>query len=268
MDDYVKNKLKNYGLEKYIEAFEENKIDELSSKLLNDEVIRSIFTKGGPRSIFLTKWKEEFEGKKMNDSVDGQSNILQPPENSDTEKIQPEVYNFERFDNLQLMLQITSPETNVIDVLQKSIQGIAILAHYKDHHDLTSDQRGILAEIIVGEEIRSSSSLNIRPSRLDELSRLIAETFPTEKKEIYYIPSTTNKVSKKTIFVKGKLHDKHATLRGLLLGNHLTESMKTKKRKYIDVSSECRMICLGFREFFSKEEVTEAEKKVMHDKIN
>ena len=97
-------------------------------------------------------------------------------------------------------------------------------------------------------------SNSISPSRLLEIAQLIKETFPTEEIETYYVPYCHNKVTKKKALAKGKLHDKHGELRGILIRTGVSENRKGRKRKYVELSNNLRAICLGCRENFTTSE--------------
>ncbi|XP_038556385.1 nuclear GTPase SLIP-GC-like isoform X1 [Micropterus salmoides] len=57
MDDFVRNKLSEWGLSEWIERFEDEEIDEEIFHCLDDKEIANLIPKIGPRSIFKTKLK-------------------------------------------------------------------------------------------------------------------------------------------------------------------------------------------------------------------
>ncbi|KAG7466699.1 hypothetical protein JOB18_026811 [Solea senegalensis] len=57
MDTFVKNKLHEWGLSKWIPNFEDEEINEQSFYLLDDGLIHQLIPKGGPRMIFKGKLK-------------------------------------------------------------------------------------------------------------------------------------------------------------------------------------------------------------------
>ncbi|KAL7295782.1 hypothetical protein TKK_0010833 [Trichogramma kaykai] len=239
MSDFVNKKLKEWGLDKYIEDFEENEIDEEALKVLTEDLIRSIFKKAGPIAKFLNRWKAEFSinnGEKSTNST------------------------------------ISSPEELVTKVLAEieteHSKGLALLGSYKVNHDLTELERITLCEILIDEEIRSSPKLVVSPSRLYELAQDMVEIFPSEEISTYYVPYKANKITKTRTLAKGKLHNKHSDIRGIFIKAQVSQKYKNSKRKSSTISTDTRLVILALREdLFKKAELIEEENEQLRAKL-
>ena len=62
-------------------------------------------------------------------------------------------------EKIDIVVQLTEPIEDLIKVLQRSVEGLALLSDYKANRNLTKCDRTTLVDIIVDEEIRSSRQL-------------------------------------------------------------------------------------------------------------
>ncbi|XP_057332779.1 uncharacterized protein LOC130672302 [Microplitis mediator] len=185
MDEFVSDILRRWNLEDLLQIFEEEKIDEEAFKALDNDAINNIIPRWGWRVKFKKKYEafknnenREFDGDDI--EVNGLSrrlSQLQPPNNS-----------FLNVPTNPLPRQSINRLT-LRTFLNSSLKGKMILRKYESTKTV---DRNNLCELIIFGEFDDNENYKINEERFVHLANEIIELFPTELREIYYIPRTIN----------------------------------------------------------------------------
>ncbi|XP_043463855.1 uncharacterized protein LOC122499514 [Leptopilina heterotoma] len=124
-------------------------------------------------------------------------------------------------------------ENEITETLEKSIKGRAVIEYYK-LYDFDNPIIILLAEVIVEDEYKSNTNTVISCVRFSELAKLIADAFPGEISQTYYISSSSRGKGKSA---SGKLYDQYANFNRILRKVKLREIRPGKRDTVFELSN-------------------------------
>ncbi|XP_031350570.1 uncharacterized protein LOC116176215 isoform X3 [Photinus pyralis] len=250
--DY-KKLLEAWGMSNYIEAFEDDGIDDESFPILDSETIAKLFPKSGPRLIFKKKYNEMFPTPATSKSFEVESSDLyncSTPASVSTYTTNesiitdldvsfvPDQELLDVIENIGNKVsekrKIDDPLDNTPSCSKKQQTGLGdidsvfpeglerVLQKYTDgklvllnRNKLTNDLRQKLVKVAVNELFANKGS-DIRGSTFMRIAEEITILFPNEKSETYYIPYIVTEKKKRGVGPKGKLWSRYTNVRTAL----------------------------------------------------
>ncbi|XP_044003661.1 uncharacterized protein LOC122849129 isoform X2 [Aphidius gifuensis] len=186
MDQWVINKLTEWDLKKWETAFKDEEVSEESFKCLTQSMIEKLIPKTGPQAVFLKRWNSEFR-KSNNSELSGAESSSSQKEIDVKTKSQV------------VTIETCDPIINLEDTLKRSVLGIAVLNHFRQHQSLSMKTRSLLADAILHVEMRTDTSMLVRTQRFEDLRDMIIKMFPREDQKDWYSPSFSNKRENKHV---------------------------------------------------------------------
>ncbi|XP_018576806.2 uncharacterized protein LOC108915301 [Anoplophora glabripennis] len=227
-----KIKLSEWGLDTFIENFEAEGIDDESFNLLDDQTIKALIPKVGPRLIFKNRFKTFLDESQQasiltyvldreywsDENISGQNNtpiIIDDISDAPLKRKKPDTF--------------TSPFPQDLQaVLNKYPDGQLVLIK-KDK--LTNDLRSKLTKVIIT-ELFAIYGTEIRAEIFVKAAEEIETLFTSEIKETYY--SSANKTGP-----RGKLYTKYINTKAALkLANNSLATTSQKGKETVSPSPE------------------------------
>ncbi|XP_078024425.1 uncharacterized protein LOC144463558 isoform X2 [Epinephelus lanceolatus] len=167
MDDFVKDRLREWQLESLIQRFEEELIDEAAFKVLDSSVIAKLITRIGLRVRFIESYKNLFRTQDNGIAKEVPAALaLSPP----------------RLDSETTVSSTHVSAFNIREVLNKTLEGKGILASMDTENAINVKQRRAMTRICVSHLIERFGEYPSSTTKA-QLGASISEQFPCLKDE-------------------------------------------------------------------------------------
>ncbi|XP_061717507.1 uncharacterized protein LOC133525234 isoform X1 [Cydia pomonella] len=249
MDEEVRNLLKAWNLDAYIEVFKDNEITSLSLPLLGEAETKDLIPKVGPRSIFLRNleiYKKTMHPDCQNSTACEDFDIsitdllhypLENQAGTSTPTPKSPIPIASSLPNPTLTIAVPA-DSQIIDVydlkllLSSSLEGKGLL-NLDNNIPLENASRQRLVRLIGTAILRDTPDKLIRTTVYANWAREIVRVFPCEKPSVYFhskiVESTRGLITR----LAGKLPDQIHNLKG-----KYRESGVIEKRRRISRSSD------------------------------